>query len=170
MDAVQFVRMAVEDIHRGFSFEVEPLTLEQMLYRPTDKTNTIAFLLWHAARSEDVYIHRHIQGEAPLWEIEGWHERFGLDAGEGGTGFTDKQVGAFRPPKEDLMAYCQRVWEIVPGMLSELTEQDLDKVPNPDRPKMNIGRMLGNFVLGHSFWHLGDIRFLKGLQGLPFRA
>ena len=170
MNAIQFIRSAVEDLHKGFRVEVEPLTLEQMLYKPLDKANTIAFLLWHSTRSEDVYIHQRIGGGLPLWETEGWHQRFGLDASQGGTGFTDEQVENFTPSKEDLLAYCERVWEIIPITLSQLTDEDLDKTPNPERPNMNTGRMIANFILGHSFWHLGEIRFLKGLQGQPFRA
>lgn len=52
--------------------------------------------------------------------------------------------------------------------LSTLTEADLDKAPNPERPTMTLGRSLSNLVLGHAFWHLGDIRFLKGMQGMPW--
>ena len=168
MDATQLITTMLEDLQRGFRREVEPLTQEQFVARPTPEANTVAFVLWHVTRTEDNIVHGQVTSGTPLWVAEGWHDRLGLEPDEGGTGFTAEQVGAFQPRKEDLIAYCERVWEVAPGLLSTLTEEDLDRAPNPDRPHMTLGRSLANFMLGHGFWHLGDIRFIKGLQGMPF--
>ena len=168
MDASQFIRTMYTDLIRGFRAEVESLTPEEMYFRPTDDANSIAFILWHSTRSQDTNVHSLVKGIPSLWESEGWHQRFGLSAKDGGTGFNGEQVGAFRPEKEELLAYCHRVWEVVPGILDDLTEAHLDSAPNQERPTMTVGRSLANFALGHGFWHLGDIRFLKGLQGQPF--
>lgn len=168
MNAAQFARTAIEDMQRGFRVEVEPLTEEQLVFRPLAEANTIIFLLWHANRNEDEMFHSRVSGEASLWEREGWHDRFGLTAKETGMGFSSEQVGAFRPARADLMAYCERVWEVVPARVGGLSDAEMERAPNPQRPDMTVGRTLGNFILGHGFWHLGDIRFLKGLQGMPF--
>lgn len=168
MDASQFIRIMYADLVRGVRSEVEALTQEEMYFRPTEDANSIAFVLWHSTRGQDTNAHRLVKGTPSLWESEGWHQRFGLSPQDGGTGFSGEQVGAFRPDKDELLAYCRRVWEEVPAILEGLTDADLDRVPNPDRPTMTVGRSLANFALGHGFWHLGDVRFLKGLQGQPF--
>lgn len=168
MNAVQFILMTVEDIHRGFQTEVQALTEEQMIFRPASEANSIALVLWHAAQTEDNLVRRQVAGQVPLWEREEWHRRLGVQPKDNLGSFNAEQLAAFRPAKEELLAYCQRVWEATPALLSALTETDLDKVPNPERPRMTLGRSLANILLGHCFWHLGDIRFLKGLQGMPF--
>ena len=107
-------------------------------------------------------------GQEPLWAAEKWNERLGLADEDLGTGFTEDQVKAFAPAKEDLMAYAEAVWERTPGFLEPLTSDRLDIAPNPERPRMTVGRSLANFVVGHGWLHLGELRFVKGLMGMPF--
>ena len=168
MNAVELVKIAVEDLHRGFQSEVAPLTPEQIVYRPNKEANTIAFLLWHFSQSEDNFVHRQVQHQAPLWEQEQWHQRLGLQPGDSGATLNAEQIGAFSPVKEELLAYNQRVLEAARAAISSLSDSDLDRLPNPERPQMPLGRGVANLILGHGFWHLGEIRFLKGLQGMPF--
>ena len=168
MNAARFAQIAVEDLHRGFRAEVEPLSFEQLVFMPAPDANSIIFLLWHATCNEDHVLHQRLRGEETLWEREAWYSRLGLEKSDRGMGFTSAQVAGFRPAKQDVVAYCQRVWEAVPAAIGGFTEGDLDRVLNPERPDMTVGRSIANFIIGHGFWHLGDIRFLKGLQGMPF--
>ena len=45
MDAVQFIQSTLFELNRSLVVEVEPLTPEQMLYRPAPDANSISFLL-----------------------------------------------------------------------------------------------------------------------------
>lgn len=168
MDANEFIGLLIWELHGGFRAEVEPLTQEQFLLRPVPDANSIAFLLWHFTCMEDGVVHRQFGGKPSVWQSESWHEKLGLQESDMGTGFTSEQVGAFQPAKEDVLAYCERVWEAVPEVLATVTADDLSVAANPERPRATAGRSLASFVIGHGFWHLGDIRFIKGLQGMPF--
>ena len=166
MDASEFIQITLRDLHGGLRAEVAPLSQEQMLATPADGVNTISFLLWHYMRSDDQVLHRYA-GRAPLWETGGWAARLGGMEGNG-TGFTHEQMLAVAPNKDELLAYAERVWEEVPVLLSSLSPADLDRPVNPERPSMTLGRSIANVVVGHGFWHLGDVRFTKGLMGMPF--
>ncbi|MQF48503.1 DinB family protein [SAR202 cluster bacterium AC-647-N09_OGT_505m] len=170
MNAIQFIQSTLFELNRSLVLEVEPLTTEQMLYRPTPEANSISFLLWHFSRSEDGTFHRisTIDGTPTVWERDGWYERFGLEESRSGSGFTPDQVAALKPDKDSLVAYVESIRQSVNDGLSIMTDDDLDRPLNPDNPRLTVGRQIQSIVVGHGFFHLGEIRFLKGLQGMPF--
>jgi hypothetical protein len=73
-------------------------------------------------------------------------------------------------PLSQVMAYAEAVHKNTDEYLKTLDDQKLDIVPNPERPNFTIGMMLRNFLIAHGWWHLGEIKYLKGLQGMhsPF--
>lgn len=168
MKATELMVSMFTDMHRALLAEAEPLSQEQLTHRPAENVNSIAFVLWHYARIEDNLIHSQVAGVQSIWDSEKWYERFGLDAEASGMGFADEQVGDFKPAKEVLLEYCSAVWSATPPLVEALSDEDLDRAPNPDRPRMTLGRSIANFTIGHGFWHLGDVRFIKGMQGMRY--
>ena len=170
MNAIQFIQSALFELNRSFIVEVEPLTPEQMLYRPTPEANSISFLLWHFPRIEDSVFHRVrvMGGTPPIWESQRWFERFGVKESDTGAGFTPDQVAEFKPDKELMTPYVEAVRLAVQDGLSNMTDDDLDRPLNPDNPRLTVGRQIQSVIIGHGFFHLGEVRFLKGLQGMPF--
>ena len=168
MNAAEFIEVTLRDLHAGLRAELTPLTQEQVLATPAEGVNTIAFLLWHYVRSEDSVLNQQAAGRPAIWVANRWAERLGVTEEGGGTGFTEEQMLSIRPAKEDLLAYCEEVWADVPTILKGVSDVELDRALNPERPTMTLGRSIANFVVGHGFWHLGDIRYTKGLMGMPF--
>lgn len=165
MDADEFIRMTLRDLHSGFRSEVETLSEAQMRATPAEGANTISFLLWHFVRTEDQVLHRHL-GRASTWAADSWATRLGDTEGQG-TGFSYEQVLAVAPSKDELLAYAGAVWDEVPELIASLAPA-LDRPVNPERPSQTVARSIASVVVGHGFWHLGDIRFTKGLMGMPF--
>ncbi len=170
VNAIEFIQSTLFELNRSFVNEVEPLTNVQMLYRPTPEANSIAFLMWHFTRTEDNSFHRvsTAEGTPSVWARENWHERLGLPETGSGTGFTPDQVEAHRPSKEGLVGYMEAVRVSVDDGLSKMTDDDLDRPLDPDNPRQTVGRNIQSIIIGHGFFHLGEVRFLKGLQGMPF--
>ena len=54
------------------------LTDEVSFFRPTPTANSIAWLIWHSARVQDVQL-CDIAGVEQVWTRDGWVDRFGLD-------------------------------------------------------------------------------------------
>ena len=167
MDATEYINIMLRDLHDGLRADIEALTQEQFTQQPAEGANTIAFLLWHATRLEDLQLHG-VHGREPVWVSGGWAERLGLDAEDLGTGLTEERMLAFQPAKEEVLTYAEAVWEASPALVSALTPERLDEPLNPERPRMTAGRSLANFAVGHAWLHLGEIRFAKGLMGMPF--
>ncbi|MDA0352774.1 MAG: DinB family protein [Chloroflexi bacterium] len=167
MDAAEYINVMLRDLHGGIRADIEPLTQDQFVHQPAPGANTVAFLLWHAIRFEDLRIHA-LHDREPVWVSGHWADRLALDAEDLGTGFTEERMLAFRPAKEDVMAYAEAVWDATPALVTALSPERLDQPLDPERPRMTVGRSLANFAVGHAWLHLGEIRFAKGLMGMPF--
>ena len=67
----------------------DDLTDEVSFFRPTATANSIAWLIWHSARQQDLQI-CDIAGIEQVWTRDGWDDRFGLDlAGSNDHGYGD---------------------------------------------------------------------------------
>ena len=170
MNAIELIRSTLFELYRSFVIEVEPLTDEEMLYRPSTEANSISFLLWHFPRSGDSAFHRVSteEGVLSVWTREHWYQKFGLQESDSGTGFGPSQVAEFRPDKNLLINYVESVRLSINDGLSRMTDSDLDKPLHSNNPRITIGRHIQSNIIGHGFFHLGEIRFPKGLQGHQF--
>ena len=107
-------------------------------------------------------------GKPPIWESQKWNEKLSMDAGAQGTGFQESEADkAAAMPLAEVMAYAESVIQATDDYLNSLDDTKLDFAPNPERPKRTIGMMLRNFIIAHGWWHTGEIKYLKGMQGMP---
>src|SRR5258708_11860765 len=67
------------------------LTDEQMRVRPREDLNSIAWLMWHIARAEDILVGQVVAGGAQLFD-DGWKKRLGVTRPDFGIGMTRPQV------------------------------------------------------------------------------
>jgi hypothetical protein len=68
---------------------------DDMRRRPQPGTNSLAWLLWHMARGEDMAVNVLVAGRPQVIEGDGWLERLGLARVDIGTGMNDDEVEAF---------------------------------------------------------------------------
>jgi hypothetical protein len=96
------------------------LTDEQMRVRPREDLNSLAWLMWHIARAEDILVGQVVAGGPQLWD-EGWKKRLGVARPDFGIGMTSAEVteltrqvdvGALREYRD---AVGRRTREIVSG-------------------------------------------------------
>src|SRR6201987_1998781 len=64
------------------------LTAEMSGYQPTPSANSIAWLIWHSARVQDIQL-AHVAGVEEVWTRDGWVDRFGLDLPRRDTRYGD---------------------------------------------------------------------------------
>ena len=67
------------------------LTDEQMRVRPREDLNSLAWLLWHIARTEDTMVNRVLAGRAQVFD-DSWMKRLGISRRDFGTGMTSAEV------------------------------------------------------------------------------
>lgn len=167
MDAIQFILTAVNGLHQALINDVKTLTVDQLKWKPAAKANPIGFLLWHAIRVEDNAV-TSWQKKASVWEEDKWYEKMGLDAKVYGTGFGEMDVDKIAKLSLNLLnEYAEKVFRNTASYIQSLEDDKLDFAPNVERPNWTIGFMINNFIIAHGWWHLGEIRYVKGLQGMP---
>src|SRR5258708_26889666 len=66
------------------------LTDEQMRVRPREDLNSIAWLMWHIARAEDILVGQVVAGGAQLFD-DGWKKRLGVTRPDFGIGMTSPE-------------------------------------------------------------------------------
>ncbi|MCI0438065.1 MAG: DinB family protein [Chloroflexi bacterium] len=171
MNAIEAMRLAFDDLHRAIREDMADTPREWLYWQPAPGLNHIAFLFWHIVRDEDHVIHRGVLRAPTLWEAEGWHQELGMDAEEQGTGFDSARLPELRYSLGDFWPYAERVWQATDAALQRLTDADLARhVPGiPDEPHMTVASLVLSGCIGHSWSHLGEIRYVKGLKGWRFR-
>jgi hypothetical protein len=67
------------------------LTDEQMRVRPREDLNSLAWVLWHIARAEDVFVNLVLASRPQVFD-EAWAKRLGVARRDFGTGMTSPEV------------------------------------------------------------------------------
>lgn len=143
----------------------DDLTDEVATYRPTAHTNSIAWLLWHSARVQDIQIAQ-VAGVEQVWTRDGWVDRFGLDLprDDSGYGHSAADVAKVRAPAQLLAGYYRAVHELTLGYLDGVTAEELARVVDEHwDPPVTAGVRVVS-VIDDCAQHLGQAAYLRGLK------
>jgi hypothetical protein len=158
----QFTIALCEAPYRWIKQATEDLADDQLYYRPTPETNSIAWLIWHLSRWRD-RISAAIAGELQVWVREGWHQRFAMAGDRTGLGDSMEQVAAFRVDRDLLAGYAAAAHHALVDRLSRFTmeqlEQSIEYAPGSERPAW---RALIS-VVEDTAEHVGQINYLRGM-------
>src|SRR5258705_11275496 len=97
--ALEFIQGGLKQLHGNLDKQLDGLTPEQLHAVPAGhpKANTIAWGLWHYARTEDNVVRFVLQNRRPtVWAEGGYAERLGLPPVAQGTGMWTAEAHAFR--------------------------------------------------------------------------
>jgi uncharacterized damage-inducible protein DinB len=141
---------------------VEGLTPEQLTWAPSPDANTIAWLIWHLTRVQDLYFSEYIGDSQTLPTFA---DRFGRsDADASGYGDTAEQMQAVRPESaEVLVEYHAAVQGRMLSYLRGLSATDLDRVVDDSYdPPVTLGARLVS-IAEDCLQHVGQANYLRGL-------
>ena len=166
----QFIHAELKRLHRGLDRSLEDLTFEQLHGVPGGhpKANTIAWGLWHHARTEDNVVRYVLQGRRPtVWTEGGYAERLGLPPVAQGTGMPTAEAQALRIKDLPLFKeYVQRVWASTDELFARADAAQLEKMvtvkPLGDMPAIQA---LGQICVTHGMTHFGEIELARTLVG-----
>ncbi|MGH7374984.1 MAG: DinB family protein [Candidatus Rokuibacteriota bacterium] len=170
LSAAEFVRAQLKRLHTGLEKSLADLTPQQMHAVPGGhpKANTIAWGLWHYARTEDNIVRWVIQERRPpIWTEGGYGERLGLPPVAQGTGMSTEEAHALRIKDLPLFQeYMQKVWagteELFAGANPALFEKMVTVKPLGE---MSVIQCLGQVGLIHGMTHLGELELARTLVG-----
>lgn len=165
MDAITLLKSAFDASHQWYQGTVADLDAEQANVVPAGRAHPIASQMAHILQSEDGMVNM-LQGQAPLWERDGWGERLGLPMLYSQT---TEGSRAFRCDPAALADYNKAVYAQTDAYLGSLSPEDLDRpidFSSWGLGEMPLANVLTGLLLGNTFAHTGEISALKGTQGL----
>ncbi|MDD7811754.1 mycothiol transferase [Mycobacterium sp. CSUR Q5927] len=140
------------------------LTDEVATYRPTPEANSIAWLLWHSARVQDIQVAQ-VAGVEQAWTRNGWVDRFGLDLprDDSGYGHSAADVAKVRVPTQLLAGYYRGVHQLTLDYVDGITAEELARVVDKHwNPPVTAGVRLVS-VIDDCAQHLGQAAYLRGI-------
>ena len=169
------------------------LTDQQLHTRPYEGANSIAWIVWHMTRIEDL-IAPIVVGEPQLLTEPAWAARLGVEARDVGTGMTDADIEAFNVQVNlaCLREYYRGVGARTEEYAKRLRPEELDEVPDALRlpamlqelgalgpnaawvgeeflAGMSKATVLSHLGYGHKQAHWGEAITLRGIMGVPGR-
>jgi len=163
------------------------LTDEQMRARPREDLNSLAWLMWHIARAEDIFSNIILSGRDQVVD-DGWLARLKISRRDFGIGMTKPEVTELTA-KVDIAALRdyrdavgRRTQEVIRGFgaadwQGELQASTLEKAaalgcfgPNgamvvkafTGRPRVGI---LGGLLVTHAAMHMGEAQTVRTAGG-----
>jgi len=92
MDATDFMLVRYAQIHQVLTDPaIKRLSEAQLRGRPHAGVNTVAWLVWHMARVEDVGVNRFVVDRSQVLD-DGWLAKLGVGRRDVGTGMSDAEV------------------------------------------------------------------------------
>jgi len=147
-------------LHRA----VRGLDSRGLTFRPDGDANTLAWLVWHAARVQDAQI-ADVAGIGQVWVVQGWAQRLGLPFTSSATGYgqSSDEVALVDAPTELLLGYYDAVAEQTLDFLGRLHPADLDEVVDESwDPPVTLGVRLVSIV-ADDLQHAGQASYVRGL-------
>ncbi len=142
------------------------LTQTEVCWQPGHGCNSIGLILYHMARSEDMFVQTRLRQTTELFEEEKYWEPLNVRKEEAGSHYTPEEVDKF--PVSDLneiMKYLAHVRKVTTDYVKDLKPDDFDR-------KIMMGGPFGemseatifSIIVSHTAQHLGEISYLRGLQ------
>jgi hypothetical protein len=148
----------VDDLTDGLTDEVSN-------YRPAPNANSIAWLIWHSARVQDIQLAQ-VAGVEQVWIRDGWVDRFALDLPRNDTGYGHgpQEVAKVRAPADLLSGYYHAVHKLTCEYIAGVTAAELTRVvdANWDPPVTASARLVS--IIDDCAQHLGQAAYLRGIQ------
>ncbi|HET7341934.1 MAG TPA: DinB family protein [Methylomirabilota bacterium] len=168
MTTVELIRIELGRLHAGLDKVLQELAPEQLHRVPAGhpKANTIAWGLWHYARTEDNVVRYILQNRRPIvWQEGGYADKLGLPPVAQGTGMSTGEAQALRLKDVALFReYTQKVWASTDEYLAKVQPSALDAtVTIKPLGEMPAVRALAQVCVGHGFLHLGEIELARTL-------
>lgn len=168
MSAVGYMKQSLAFIHGSYRQAAEGLSPEQLHFVPEGESHSIAWIIWHGARVEDLIVQQVIKGEPQEWDAAGWAERTGLPAKGFGTGQSTDDARAVRIDNYDEFArYAARVAALTQTYLSSLSDDDLERELTVGQRTESVGQAVTLHLVTHLNGHRGEINLLRGMMGFP---
>lgn len=167
MDFKEIIRMALDESAEDLARALDGLADHERRFQPSEESNHIDYMVWHAARAEDDWINAIIGQGQTIWARDGWAERLGLPAEGNGYGMTAEEARDL--PKYDpalLQEYADSVRQGTIAYLETTMPEALDETRDAGWRVIQVGNALSHLMVEIAE-HVGHVAYIRGmLRGL----
>lgn len=193
MDAAAFFLLRYEPLHGMMTDRLlDGLTDAHLRTRPPG-LNSIAWLLWHVARAEDIGVNAFAYDRPQVFDDGNWMKRIGSGRRDLGTSMTSDEAGALGDTVD--VGALRDYWRAVGDRTLETVRRDgprgWEEAVDPARmrriicnagdygPRVDTNRVqtfyagmtrawaLGHLALTHTFAHFGEATVVRTMLGFP---
>jgi hypothetical protein len=166
MELKDYLLIELDGLERQLKRVTDGLTHSEVCWQPDRGCNSIGLILYHMARSEDMFVQTRLRQTTEIWEAEKYWEPLNVSKEEAGAHYTPEEVDRF--PVSDLpetMKYLEAVRKATRDYVKNLKPEDFDRMIAMGGPfgEMSEAAIL-SIVVTHTAEHLGEISYLRGLQ------
>ncbi len=165
----ELLRKSLTSMHSLLDKAVEGMTADHFNFRPQEGGVSAFFSLWHYVRTEDNIVNWVVQRQPTVWMNGGYPETFALHPTSQGTGMTEAQANAVQVHDVGRWhEYQQKVWQSTDAYLAAMSPAEFDsrRVTIKPLPEMTLWDGLFGVCLSHGYRHVGEIEYVRGVQGL----
>ena len=190
MDLIRWIRGQHRGVRRVFEANIySALTADQMRERPDGIGNSVGWLMWHMARTEDVIVNSVIREQDQVLMGDGWMNKLGVDSTLIGTGLDDEEVVdiSSRIDIEAANEYWKTIADQTSEWLKTIDAEALERIPDMQGrieaiPPVfasientvaasfwggrSIGYLFGGTVISHGYIHVGEMQSIVGRLGV----
>jgi len=165
MTSANLLADAFGRVHDAVHNAADNLTPEELAFRPYPDGNSIAWLIWHLARTQDDHI-ADVAGTEQVWQSGEWAPRFGLEPGSMDTGYghAPEQVAKITVDSPEVLTeYYDAVHARTLRFVATITDGDLPRVVDRNwDPPVTLGVRLVS-VINDDLQHAGQAAYLRGM-------
>ena len=167
MTAVDYLKQGLGFLHGAYRDALTGQSLTQLHFVPDGESHSVAWVLWHAARIEDLIIQGVGQSKPDLWRGANWAERTGLPAKGFGTGQKTEEARAVGIQDLDAFAdYQAAVAAATDEFIAALSDDDLTREVTVGERHETLGQAMNLHLITHLNGHRGEVNLIRGMHGL----
>ena len=188
MDLIRWIRGQHRGVRRVFESNIySALDADQMRDRPDGSGNSVVWLMWHLARTEDAIVNAVIHERDQILLTDGWTEKLGVESTLIGTGLGEEEVEDIskRIDVDSVNEYWKTVADETSEWLKTMNEETLERIPEwriEEAPPIiagvenaaaasfwsgrTVGFLFGGTVISHGYIHIGEMQSIVGRLGV----
>jgi hypothetical protein len=166
MELKDYLLTELAGLERGLKRVTDGLAQNEICWQPGHGCNSIGLILYHVARSEDMFVQTRLRQTTEVWEENKYWEPLNVSKEEAGAHYTPEEVDKF--PVSDLaavMKYYDHVRKVTVDYVKGLKAEDFDRKIVMGGPfgEMTVAAIFG-IIVSHTAQHIGEMSYLRGLQ------
>ena len=166
--AVGYIQQSLQFLHGSFHDARSGQSSEQLHFAPDGESHSVAWVLWHTARVEDLLVQGAFQGKRQIWAEGGGAAQTGLPAKAFGTGQpTDEAKQLQIGDLDAFWQYADAVFAATDAFLGGLSDTDLEREVKVGERTETLGESITLHLVTHENGHRGEVNLIRGMHGFP---